>query len=153
MNNNTLGPISSDANDPFPPTPASLLNLREDARPELEKFSEADLLSYGRKRWRRVQHSADQVLVNWKKDYWHGLQERRKWTKTKRNLRIGDVVLVKEVSSRNNYRMGILTESHAGTDGLVRFVHIRLKPASDADTKTMHRTIYDLMVLVPADAS
>ena len=54
VNNTPLASVSEDPNDPMPLTPAALLTLRESSSPPLEYFQPADLLAYGKKRWRRV---------------------------------------------------------------------------------------------------
>ena len=153
VNNTPLGPISSSANDPFPPTPATLLNLRDDTDRERESFDETDLLSYGRKRWRRVQYLADQFWIRWRRDYLHGLQARKKWTKSRRNVVKGDIVLIRDASPRNSWPMGIVTETKPNKDGLVRSVTIRLKPLSDKGSRFINRAVHDLVILIPGDSS
>ena len=51
---------------------------------------------YARKRWRVVQHLAEKFWSRWKKEYLQLLQLRQKWAGEKRNLRVGDVVLLKD---------------------------------------------------------
>ena len=49
---------------------------------------------YARKRWRVVQHLADAFWSRWKKEYLQLLQTRQKWTGERRNLRVGDMVML-----------------------------------------------------------
>jgi hypothetical protein len=55
--------------------------------------------NYCRRRWRQVQCMADLFCRRWIKEYLPLLQERQKWHEVKRNLKIGDVVLVVDSSA------------------------------------------------------
>ena len=123
------------------------------AFPLRECFSEDDLLSYGRKRYKRIQYLADQFWIRWRDDYLHGLQTRRKWTKPKRNVCSGDVVLIKDASPRNNWPMGLVTDTKANADGLIRSVTIKLKPITDEKSRFVNRAIHDLVILLPKDSN
>ena len=57
-------------------------------------FQEADV--YSRKRWRRVQHLADEFWHRWKGSVLQSLRSRQKRTAPKRNLEVGDVVILKD---------------------------------------------------------
>ena len=53
-------------------------------------FTRPDL--YSRKRWRRVQYLTNQFWQRWRKEYSNMLQcERKKWTRQRRNSRVGDI--------------------------------------------------------------
>ena len=130
VNKTPLGDISADPNDPYPVSPAALLTLRGSGSTDPPSFfPEGDLLSYGKRRWKRVQYLADQFWVRWKRDYLKTLQVRRKWQRRTRNVVVGDVVIVKENSPRNSWPMGIVTDTKFNSDGLVRSTTIRLKPS------------------------
>ena len=49
------------------------------------------------KRWNLVQRLSAEVWQRWHKDYLHEQRSRSKWKKSQPNLRIGDVVLLKEL--------------------------------------------------------
>ena len=51
---------------------------------------------YARKRWRKVQLLAKQFWSRWRKKYLINLNSRQKWFQPKRNLKIGDIVIVQE---------------------------------------------------------
>ena len=51
-------------------------------------FQSADL--YSRKRWRRVQHLANQFWSRWRKEFLLGKQQRQKWTRDSKNLQVDD---------------------------------------------------------------
>lgn len=54
----------------------------------------ADL--YSRKRWRQVQHLANEFWQRWCKSYPQSLQNRQKWTTRHRDLQVDDVVILKD---------------------------------------------------------
>ena len=90
-------PLTVDsANDPLslaPLTPNQILTMKHDVvLPPLGNFENTDL--YSKKRWRRVQHLANEFWKRWRKEYLQNLQVRSKWNKTLPNVEIDDVVIV-----------------------------------------------------------
>lgn len=74
---------SPDALEPI--TPNHLLTGKSRVvLPPPGEFQRADL--YLRKRWRRVQHLANEFWVRWKGEFLHTLQLRQKWVRLRRNL-------------------------------------------------------------------
>ena len=54
------------------------------------------------------------------------LQERQKWLYPKRNLKVGDLVLVKQDNTaRLRWPLGLITDVYEGADGLVRSVQVK----------------------------
>lgn len=103
VNNTPLWEVSSDPSDPLPLSPAMLLTLKEEPHPPAsDSFSEDDVQAYGKRRWRRVQALADEFWKAWRSGYLSTLQERRKWTRPKRSVAVGDVVLLKERAVKRN---------------------------------------------------
>ena len=78
------------------------------------------------------------------------LQTKRKWYSPKRNLREGDVVLVKRHSGRNEWRLGLITKLHSSNDGYVRHVHLKVQPNGSSKSKIIHRSIHDLVLIIPS---
>jgi hypothetical protein len=123
VNNTPLWAVSSDPNDPQPLTPNMLLTLKEaDNERPLVETSAADLLAYGKRRWRRVQHLANVFWERWKTSYLTQLQARTKWTRPKPNLQPGDLVVLVEPAPRNKWPMARVEAVKTSTDGLVRSV-------------------------------
>ena len=74
------------------------------------------------------------------------LQSRQKWTGEKRNLKVDDVVLLKDEGVvRSQWPMGRVIEVHESKDGLVRSVTIKTK------TSTFKRPVTKTILLVAAD--
>lgn len=84
-----------------------------------EDFQESDL--YSRKWWRRMQHLTKEFWIRWKKEFLLSLQERKKWTRKRRNMEEDDVVLIKDDDSpRYQWHLARVTEVIHDDDGLVR---------------------------------
>ena len=118
-------------------------------------FQDAD--KYSRKQWRRVQHLTNEFWTRWRKEFLHALQERQKWVRPRRNMQIGDIVLVKDDNNpRNQWQLARLTEAQRGNDGLVRKVNLAIgdRQLSASGEKTrpvslLERPIHKLVLLVP----
>ena len=103
------------------------------------KFQHNDV--YMHLRWRRVQYLCNLFWSWWKKEYLLTLQERPKWNEEKRNLKIDDVVLVKDENSpRNEWPMGVVRVEE-DTKGLVRSVLLRTQ------TSELRRPVNKLVLL------
>ena len=121
-------------------------------------FQRADL--YSRKRWRRVQHLANEFWQRWRKSFLQSLQSRQKWTTRHRNLQVDEVVILKDDSSpRNLWKLARVDQTYPDDDGLVR--KVRIAVADDSLDKEGRRTravtflerpIQKLILLLPADS-
>ena len=108
-------------------TPNHLLTMKtKEVLPPPGVFQSAD--KYCRKRWRRVQHLANEFWIRWKKEYLLSLQQRQKWVKPRRNLCVGDIVIIKgdEGLPRNQWQLARVAETHESADGYVRTVKVAL---------------------------
>ena len=134
VNSTPLWEVSDDPNDPQPLTPAMLLTLRDSPHPAPpEEFSEDDMLTYGKSRWRRVQYLADQFWVRWRRDYLQLLQERSKWTKKRDNIKRGDIVLLREKNTkRNTWPLGRISKVKLSKDEMVRSLDVVVKKQSSS---------------------
>ena len=72
------------------------------------------------------------------------MQPRHKWYRSSANMKVGDVVLVKEarVNYRPQYPKTLITEVYPGTDGNIRSVQLRF-----ADGRSLARDIRKLVPL------
>jgi hypothetical protein len=127
VNNTPLWEVSHHPEDPAPLTPAMLMTLRDHPNPPPpESFSREDLLRYGSSRWRRVMFLADQFWDRWKRHYIQELQHRKVWKSANRGVSVGDIVLLKGKTKRNEWNLGRLTEVRKGSDSLVRSVVVEV---------------------------
>ena len=95
-----------------------------------------------------TQHLANVFWDRWRREYLQLQQSREKWTEEKRNLKIDDIVLLKEDGvKRGHWPMARVVETHPGDDGLVRSVSLR---KCDGILK---RPVTKTVLLVPAEES
>ena len=121
----------SDVNSLQPLTPSMLLTQKTKViMPPPGSFSSTD--TYSRKQWRRTQHLVQEFWSRWRKEFLATLQEREKWKRHRRNLRIGDVILLKEETGRANWPMGRVTEVFPDNQGRVRSVKIKMENNREA---------------------
>ena len=135
-------------------SPSHLLTLKSKAvLPPPGVFQKNDI--YCRRRWRVVQHLANEFWCRWRKEFLASLQSRQKWTGKKRNFQIGDFVLLKEDNvSRNNWPMARVSGTFPNDDGLVRSVELRVADhASPGKTTKLKRPISKIVLLCETDST
>ena len=150
-NKTPLSEVPSDPNEPFPPSPDMLLTLREHNSDATRSVSNDDLVQYGRHRWKRVQALADHFWTAWKSDFISHLASRSKWTRTRKNISEGDVVLIKQQTPRNQWPMAVVDHTHKSQDGLVRSATLRLPPLKQGTPRLRDRPIHSLVLLIPSN--
>lgn len=124
LNSRPLAPLTTDVADLTALTPGHfLIGDALLSAPDQSSLSEnISLLS----RWQLVQRLFQSLSRRWQTEYLSRLQQRPKWTKSKPNIQINDLVLIKDMnSSPNNWPLARVIEIHPGTDGLVRVVTVR----------------------------
>ena len=73
-----------------------------------------------RKRWRRVQELVRHFWHRWTREWLPPLNFRKKWLRTERDLKVGDIVLVISPNTpRGHWPLGRITEIFPGEDGHV----------------------------------
>ena len=148
INSRPLVALTTDPDEPLPLTPSLLLTQK--SLVDTGFCTQIDMKDMYKKQWKRVQVLADMFWTRWKDQYLQSLQNRRKWQDPKRNFCSGDVVLVRDKqSARNNWPVGIVQETYAGHDGLVRKVNVRV--VNDGRTSTFTRPVVELVLLVEND--
>jgi len=144
----------SDPDAPSPLTPNHLLTMKTKVvLPPPGNFQSEDV--YSRKRWRRVQHLANEFWHRWKKEYLLTLQRRQKWSRHRKDLAINDVVIIKDDNStRNKWELARVVKTNQDQDGRVRTVELvladpflssqgkRVKPV-----RTLERPVQKLVLL------
>ena len=146
VNARLIAALPSDTDDPQPLSPAMLLTMKtRPASPPPGQFMRTDI--YARRRWRRVQFLAEQFWTRWRREYLQSLQPRQKWTETRRDLCVGDIVLVRDESQhRNDWPLGRVSEVLRSDDGRVRKVKVNV--VRDGERKTYLRPIKELVLLL-----
>jgi len=115
-------PLTAVISDPSlePITPNHLITIKSTAPlPPPGKFVKEDI--YARKRWRRVQYLMEQFWSRWSREYLQNLSERQKWYKPRRNVQVGDIVMLTDTEvPRMHWLLAIVIEAKKDDDGLVR---------------------------------
>ncbi|KAJ8020558.1 hypothetical protein HOLleu_40182 [Holothuria leucospilota] len=155
INARPLLPVSDSPELPSNLSPNMLLTMKSSQVTAPEgPFNQKDLL---RSQWRRVQHLANMFWNKWRRDYLPMLQTRSKWQHPRKEIQVGDVVLIKKEVSRNEWPLGRVTEIAESKDGHVRKVKVEVVaedratlsriPIDKIAKKTILRPIRELILL------
>lgn len=145
INSRPITKASMDVNDLEALTPNHLLLLKTTPSLPPGIFQPADMYAY--RRWKQVQYMSDLFWKRWVKEYLPQLQERQRWTRPKRNLTVGDLVLIMDnTAPRNSWLMGRVMQTFPDRKGLVRQVKIKTR------TSCLDRPITKVCLLQEADA-
>jgi len=144
MNGRPLSPVSDDPQDFEPLTPNHFLLHRKVSGLPPGVFVKEDSLL--RREWKKVQYLTNIFWDRWIKEYLPTLQQRRKWFKEQRNVRVGDLVLLAEDNvKRGQWPMGRVTRVIHGSDDLVRSAVVKTA------TGELHRPIVKMCLLEAAE--
>ena len=125
LNSRPITEIHQDAKDSEPLTPNHLLLLRPNTCLPPGVFQKVD--GFGIRAWRQAQYLADRFWQRWLKEYLPLLQLRQRWTVPRRNLKVGDLVLVLDESvPRGQWPMGRVIKVYPDKAGWVRQVDVRV---------------------------
>jgi hypothetical protein len=145
VNSRPLTFVSNDTDDFNALTPSHLLTMKTTAvLPPPGQFQRNDM--YMRKRWRKVQYLTNVFWSRWRKEYLCTLQNRQKWNYPKRNMQVGDVILLKDEGlPRHSWKMGRVNKVISDTKGLVRSVYVKTQ------TSEYHRPVNKIVLLIPVE--
>lgn len=148
INARPLLPVSSDPDNPFILSPSMLLTQKSCLLPPPGNFMDRDLYT---KQWRQVQALANQFWTRWRREYLPSLQKRQKWTVSRRNLQVGDLVLLKDKQApRNSWPMARVIATFPGKDSHVRKIEVRV--SEQGSVKTFMRPVTEVILLLPMDS-
>ena len=86
---------------------------------------------------------SEQFWLRWRKEYLLLLQNRQKWFKEKRNLREGDIVMLKnENEARCHWPLAKVIKVKLSVDGLVRSVLLKI------GEKSLERPLSKLIMIL-----
>lgn len=132
---------NSDAIEPI--TPNHILTAKSGIPPPPPgEFVKEDI--YLRKRWRKVQFLLKQFWSRWRGEYLNQISLRQKWHEKRRNIHVGDIVLVKDVDlPRNQWPLAKVISVSTDDDNLVRRVKVQM-----ANGSQLERNIHKLVLLI-----
>ncbi|XP_058881751.1 uncharacterized protein LOC131737334 [Acipenser ruthenus] len=145
MNARPLTPISTDPDSPFLLTPAMVLTQKVcTPLPPPGAFDNTDLY---RQQWKKVQHLANTFWERWRREYLATLQSRSKWQEDRPNIKVGDLVLLKDSQvKRNEWPLALVTEAFLDSDGKVR--KVELKVTKHGTPRTFFRPVSEVVLLM-----
>ena len=81
-----------------------------------------------RTRWHLNQKILNDIWNRWRQEYLTSLTARSKWREPKSNIRLDDIVIIKEDNlPPGKWALGRVVELHPGSDGYVRVVTLKTK--------------------------
>ncbi|XP_055955970.1 uncharacterized protein LOC126816200 [Patella vulgata] len=126
LNSRPLTRNSDSVLDDGPLTPNHLLHLRCSNSLPPGIFEKKDL--YLKRKWKQAQYLSDVFWRRWVKEYLPTLLERSKWNHAKRNICIGDLVLLADDNyPRGQWPLARIVEVFVSKDGFVRTVKLKTK--------------------------
>lgn len=124
LNSRPLCQLSEDPADLSFLTPAHFLvgeSLTAIADPDYKEIPTNRLTRY-----QLIQQANQHFWARWSREYIHSLQQRPKWRVRGKNLRVNDLVIVKDENTHPlRWSLGRVQELHPGSDGVVRVVTLR----------------------------
>lgn len=107
------------------------------------------------RRFRFIQSLVSAFWRKWTRDFFPSLVIRSKWHVERRNVKIGDVVLLKDNNAlRGSWRLARVINTIPNEDGIVRRIVVRCKQINDTGGGKMtelERAAHNVVVVVPAD--
>lgn len=124
LNSRPITPMTEDSNDFEVLTPGHFLigeALKHIDEPNLTATKENRLIN-----WQKVQQKTQHFWKRWHRDYLQNLQQRSKWDFVQPNIMNGQMVVIKEENiPPTRWKLGRITKTVPGTDGLIRVVEIQ----------------------------
>lgn len=124
LNSRPICELSSDPNDVEALTPGHFLNVSP-----IEAIADEDVLESKANylnRWQLVQKVTQDFWHRWREEYLHQLQVRNKWHTKNLNVKVGELVMLKDINLPScKWPMGRIVELHPGRDGLTRVVTLK----------------------------
>ncbi|XP_065193163.1 uncharacterized protein LOC135824359 [Sycon ciliatum] len=124
LNSRPLTYQSANPSDPGPLTPNHFLHGRSEG--QLVSAAQNDDGRSVQRRWRHVQMLVEHFWRRWLREWVPTLNQRKKWLNVRRDLAVGDVVLlIDPATPRGQWRLARIIEVYPGPDGHVRVVKLQ----------------------------
>lgn len=144
INARPLVPVSTDPDSPCILSPSALLTQK--VNHSVEDFENLSLHDVYTSQWKCVQTLAERFWSRWRREYLQSLQVRRKWKTVQENIRVGDLVLLKDSDCHRNYwPTGLVERMFPGKDGLVRKLEVKI--IKDGKPRIYVRPITEIVLL------
>nr|XP_034305596.1 uncharacterized protein LOC117682359 [Crassostrea gigas] len=144
INSRPLVQISSDPDSTLVLSPMMLLTGKVNYLPVIPESD--NIKDMYRAQWKHVQVLSEIFWKHWRQDYLQNLQPRRKWRDDRPNLKVGDVILLKDSAvHRTDWPIGVITETYQSSDGKVRKARVRVH--KDGQNVMYTRPISEMVML------
>ncbi|XP_062566124.1 uncharacterized protein LOC134228483 [Saccostrea cucullata] len=146
VNSRPICSVSCDPDNPYVISPSMLLTQK--SFPDVLPKDSSDIKEIYKAQWKHVQHLSDTFWKRWKDGYLQHLQHRTKWQSEHPDIKVGDVVLLREKElHRGQWPMGLIVQVFkSDSDQKVRTVQVRV--VRDGKDTTYIRPITELVLLI-----
>ncbi len=104
------------------------------------------------RRFENVQRTQQEFWKRWIEEVFPEMLKQNKWTRDKKDLKVGDIVLRKdETAAGQSYKYARVTKVHVSTDGRVRAADIEYKLPEEASFRTTTGPIHKLVMVLPVE--
>jgi hypothetical protein len=104
------------------------------------------------RRFENVQRTQQEFWKRWIEEVFPEMLKQNKWTRDKKDLKVGDIVLRKdETAAGQTYKYARVTKVHVSTDGRVRAADIEYRLPGEASLRTTTRPIHKLVMVLPVE--
>jgi hypothetical protein len=125
-----------------------MLGRARPGQPEI-KFETGRQLTH---RFENVQQVKKEFWGRWVKEIFPELLKQTKWTRDRRNVRVGDIVRRKdETAAGQTYKHARVIKVHVGIDGQVRSADIEYRLPGETRYRTTTRPIHKLVLIIPVE--
>ena len=125
LNSRPLGALSADPKDYAPLTANHFLTLDSSANVPSPSEDDHVHINMGQ-RWALVQQIHTHFWQRWQREYLNGLQPKGKWQRPDVELKVGELVLIKEPSPPLMWKTDRVSQVYPGNDGVTRVADVRL---------------------------
>ena len=126
INDRPLTAVSNDPRDLPVLTPNMLLLMKNNSSIPQGVFNEKDI--YAKRWWKQIQYLANILWTRWIREYLPTRQQRNKWQREQRDLKVDDVVLIADDNTqRGHWPLGRVVKVIKSRDGHVRSCVFKIK--------------------------
>ena len=155
VNERPIGYVSNDVFDGSYLCPNQLILGRASSRVPSGPFDEP---ANNKQRLLVLQQIVDSFWRKWSRDYFPSLIIRKKWHTQKRNLQVGDVVIIQDSNTvRGEWKLGLVATVFPDEHGIVRNVEVKYKHLQEGRNYdgqpfvSVKRAVQKLVVILPVD--
>lgn len=125
LNSRPIAPLTDDPNDYQALTPGHFIIGEPLIAPPAFRYLNENKPSE-RQMWAERIKMMENFWIRWKEEYLVTLQERKKWRRQTENVKVGQMVVMRDENSPpTHWRLGRIVELLPGQDGLVRNVVVK----------------------------